>query len=168
MATFLVLRKVKEDWESLPGELLVDPDPTVREVLLSRGYITPVPDNYPGTVSRNPEETEVAPVASTPTEKTEDPASVPADSPPPSDEPLEGQYEAELDKPAHVSGEYVADEDKTPDEALDSDEDEPSDEDEDEPERAPEPLMPSRPVAQAPLTPTRPVAQVTRRPRVGK
>jgi hypothetical protein len=50
MATYLVLKRVREDWVSLPGELLVDP-PTA-DILLKRGFIVPVPDNYPGAVSK--------------------------------------------------------------------------------------------------------------------
>jgi hypothetical protein len=50
MATYLVLKRVKEDTVSLPGELLVDPPNA--QLLIERGYLTPVPDNYPGAVSK--------------------------------------------------------------------------------------------------------------------
>jgi hypothetical protein len=49
MPTYLVLKRVKEDWVSLPGELLVDPPSA--DILMARGFIVPVPDNYPGAVS---------------------------------------------------------------------------------------------------------------------
>lgn len=52
MATYLVLKRVKEDWVSLPGELLIDPPATTASLLIARGFIVPVPDNYPGTVSK--------------------------------------------------------------------------------------------------------------------
>jgi hypothetical protein len=58
MPTYLVLKRVKEDWVSLPGELLIDP-PNFG-LLISRGYIIPVPDNYPGAVSK-PVQEEVPP-----------------------------------------------------------------------------------------------------------
>lgn len=52
MTTYLVQKRIVADWQSFPGELLIDP--TDVEILLARGYITPVPDDYPGIISRPP------------------------------------------------------------------------------------------------------------------
>jgi len=82
MTTFLVLKRVKEDWVSLPGELLIDPPNS--DLLIKRGYLIPVPDEYPGAVSK-PSETKGAPTL-TVTESLES-EETPADSPITFDEP---------------------------------------------------------------------------------
>lgn len=48
MPTYLVEKRMKEDRVYLPGEVLVDPDINV-DVLRARGYLTIVPDGYPGS-----------------------------------------------------------------------------------------------------------------------
>lgn len=55
MPHYLVLKRTVHDWTSLPGEILVDPDAREAGILMERGFITPVPDNYPGTISTPPE-----------------------------------------------------------------------------------------------------------------
>jgi hypothetical protein len=55
MATYLVLRRMKLDDVHLPGETVsMDPAEKGTGTLLSRGYITPVPDSYPSVSSRSP------------------------------------------------------------------------------------------------------------------
>jgi hypothetical protein len=76
MPKYLVLKRVKEDVISLPGEVLTDPSNV--DLLIQRGYLIPVPDNYPGAVSK-PSKTEVAP-ASEVLESLES-EETPADSP---------------------------------------------------------------------------------------
>jgi hypothetical protein len=53
MSTYLVTRRVNEDRVYLPGELLVDPP--FAGVLMARGYLVPVPDNFvaPRAVAEN-------------------------------------------------------------------------------------------------------------------
>lgn len=44
MSTYLVTKRIKEDRVYLPGEMLVDP--LNADILMARGFLTPVPDNF--------------------------------------------------------------------------------------------------------------------------
>lgn len=54
MATYLVTRRVNLGWgNAFPGELIEDPERAM--ILVERGYITPVPSDYPGALVTPPE-----------------------------------------------------------------------------------------------------------------
>lgn len=55
MPHYLVLKRTEHDWTSYPGEILTDLNPDEATILMGRGFITPVPEDYPGTISRPPE-----------------------------------------------------------------------------------------------------------------
>ena len=53
MTTYLVVRRIQEDRSYLPGETVRDPEFDA-EILMQRGYLVIVPDDYRGTSSREP------------------------------------------------------------------------------------------------------------------
>jgi hypothetical protein len=100
MATYLVLKRTMLDWVALPGELLIDP--VDQGILMARGFITPVPDNYPGAVSSPPpprEEVGASEGAGPMLEQEDTPPST-ADSPFTAEEP---EPAAEESKPLAVA-----------------------------------------------------------------
>lgn len=54
---YLALKRLDVGWDVMAGEVLEDPDNADR--LVHRGFIVPVPDDYPAEVSVNPHPPEV-------------------------------------------------------------------------------------------------------------
>lgn len=62
MTAYLVNKTVKEDRVHYKGEILVDPfDERTTGILLDRGYLTIVPDNYQGAKAEPPQPAQGAP-----------------------------------------------------------------------------------------------------------
>lgn len=90
MASYLILKRIKEDRVYLPNEVLVDP-PNVG-TLIKRGYLIPVPDDYIGAVS--------APPQSLPSAELDLSGQAPVDSPTPPEEPEAPEEPPEDTEPA--------------------------------------------------------------------
>jgi hypothetical protein len=58
MAKYLVVKRVDVGWFAFAGEVLEDP--ANADLLIHRGFVTPVPDDYPAPVSRGIVEPEEA------------------------------------------------------------------------------------------------------------